>query len=383
MNTRSGITRTQLVIALVLIFAMFGFDAIAQTTPEKLLSQAEVTALMEELQNGFVDAIDDEDNVDAITQKWDAREDLGGKSKSQILKLLFDDVKSVVKDQQTQNKIWSTWNQNEEIAVQAPVEKPVVPANLPTRSALEGTPALIRPMSSSAGPIKWDEMVRIMEFFDLAEVCSAADMKIRPGNRFAVGGRCFRNMREAIPSNNSPTYYCEKVHGTGNCVVIKDTVIAGQGAERQERQWAVKKCSSGLQFYSENLSSNNWDYRLFCVRNVDTPKPQSTSAATPQQFTWIKMVHDGAYLARFYLTWDEPNKPNNSRNADGKAKGFEQRIVLPNNATNIRLRIEAATGLVWDPWGEVINKVLQPNELNRCYRAHGTTLNRLWDNNCQ
>lgn len=382
MNTRSGITWTKLVIGLGLMCLMLSFGALAQTNPEKPLDEDAVSELFGELTAGLTSVIEDEAQIDAITAKWEAREELGGKTKSQILKLLFDDVKSVVKDQQTQNKIWSTWNQNEEIVDQAPVAKPVVPANLPTRSALEGTPAIIRPMSSSAGPIKWDDMVRIMEFFDLAEVCSAADMKIRPGSRFAVGGRCFRNMQEAIPSNNSPTYYCEKVHGTGNCVVIKDTVVAG--ADQQDRQWAVKKCSAGSQFYSENLNrGGNWDYRLFCARNVETPKTPTTSGETPKPIIWIKMVHDGAYSARFHLTWDEPNKPNNSRTAEGKFKGFEQRIVLPENATNIRLKIEAATGLVWDPWGEVINKVLQPNELNRCYRAHGTTLNRLWDNNCQ
>lgn len=359
MNTRSGITWTKLVIGLGLICLMLSFGALAQTNPEKPLDEDAVSELFGELTAGLTSVIEDEAQIDAITQKWDAREDLVGKTKAQILKLLFDDVKSVVKDQQTQNKIWSTWNQNEEIAVQAPVEKPVVPANLPTRSALEGTPAIIRPMSSSAGPIKWDEMVRIMEFFDLAEVCSAADMKIRPGSRFAVGGRCFRNMREAIPSNNSPTYYCEKVHGTGNCVVIKDTVVAG--ADQQDRQWAVKKCSAGSQFYSENLNrGGNWDYRLFCARNVETPKTPTTSGETPKPIIWIKMVHDGAYSARFHLTWDEPNKPNNSRTAEGKFKGFEQRIVLPENATNIRLKIEAATGLVLIRGGKLSIKYCSP-----------------------
>ncbi len=367
-------------LALGLMCLTLSFGAIAQTNAERPLDEDAVAELFGELTDGVSSVIEDEAQINAITGKWEAREDLVGKTKTQILKLLFADVKSVVKAQDAQNKIWSAWNQNEEIVMQTPVEKPVVAANTPTRSAVEETPGIIRPISGSTGPIKWDEMVRIMDFFELAEVCTADDMKVRPGTRFAVGGRCFRNMQEAIPRNNSPAYYCDKANGTGNCVVVKDTV----GAEQQDRQRAVKKCSAGFQFYSENLNNGgNWDYRLFCVRNVDTSKTQATSGETPKPIRWIRMVHNGAYLARFNLTWDEPNKPNNNRNADGKTAGFEQRVVLPDNATNIRLKIEAATGLPWDPWGEVINKVLQPNELNKCYRARGTTLNRLWDNDCQ
>lgn len=381
MNVRSRITPTTLIIALVLVISMFGLCVPAQTNPDKPLDEDAVSELFGELSSVLVNEINDAAQRNTITEKWNARNDLVGKTKSQILKLLFADVKSVVKGQETQNKIWSAWNETEEIVETPPSDEPEKPAVTPIRTAPQETRA-VRPMSGSSGPMSWDEKIRITEFFEVAEVCTEEDMKVRPGSRFAVGGRCFRNMREAIPKNNLPTYYCDKVHGAGNCDLVKDTVLVGSGAERQDRQWAIKKCSAGLQFYSENINSN--DYRLFCVRNVERPKTQPTSVETPNKpLTWIKMVHNGAYVARFYLTWDEPNKPNNSRNAEGKTAGFEQRFVLPDNATNIRLRIEAATGLPWDPWGQVINKVLQPNELNKCYRAHGTTLNRLWDNNCQ
>jgi len=145
--------------------------------------------------------------------------------------------------------------------------------NTPAKSAIPEVRA-VRPIGSWNGPMAWDEKVRITEFFEVAEVCSDADKKTLPGARFAVGGRCYRNMREAIPSNNSPTYYCEKVHGVGNCELVKDTVVVGLRADHEDRQWAIKKCSAGFQFYSENLKFNetssfsgNWEYRLYCARN--------------------------------------------------------------------------------------------------------------------
>ena len=80
-----------------------------QTKPKELLNAEAVTALLDKLKEGLLDLIDDEAQVEAISEKWDAREDLVGKPKAQILKMLFADVKSVIKDKETQDNIWSNW----------------------------------------------------------------------------------------------------------------------------------------------------------------------------------------------------------------------------------------------------------------------------------
>lgn len=398
MNSRSGISWTPLAIALGLMCLFLSFSAMAQTSAEKPLDEDAVAELKGELTAVLISAIDDQAQITAIREKWDAREDLAGKTRAEILKLLSADVSSVVKDKETRDKIRTSWRAEQKSETQTPVNKPEKPVTPPAKPPhqlpnevrpdrinliligekfegspwektvvdgnlqafspstvdiegypLENQPAydcerahgagncvkvvgyyaetsehgvdyvdryvkrcaagmifyglgaveraircgrpdsetegkallkiaaeearFIRPRSSWT-TIAWDEKVRITELFEVAEVCSAADMAIRPGSRFAVGGRCFRNMREAIPSGNSPAYYCEKVHGAGNCVLIKDTVVVGLGADHEERQWAVKKCPAGFQYYSENLKFNetssgsgNWEYRLYCARN--------------------------------------------------------------------------------------------------------------------
>ena len=109
MNIRTGISWTKLVIAIGLLCAVFGFSVTAQNNPNQTLDEESVAELVEELANELADLIEDEDQVAAITEKWESREDLEGKTRTQILGLLFADVKSVVRDAETQKNIWDTW----------------------------------------------------------------------------------------------------------------------------------------------------------------------------------------------------------------------------------------------------------------------------------
>lgn len=109
MSIRTAISWTKLIIALALLCALFNFSVMAQDDSDEPLDEDAVSALVEELANGLSDLIEDEGQVTAITEKWDAHEDLAGKTRAQILGLLFADVKSVVRDAKTQKNIWDTW----------------------------------------------------------------------------------------------------------------------------------------------------------------------------------------------------------------------------------------------------------------------------------
>ena len=61
-----------------------------------------------------------------------------------------------------------------------------------------------------------------------------------------------------------------------------------------------------------------------------------------------------------------------------KTAGYSAQVDLPGDARNVRLRAWAATGLIWDKWGEIFNVALEGPD-NRTYRAKGTTLHRSWD----
>lgn len=101
---------------------------------------------------------------------------------------------------------------------------------------------------------------------------------------------------------------------------------------------------------------------------------------------FIKLVHNGAYVGRFNVTWQEPNangvlvdaKPWSSGE---KTSGYSYTLTVPGDAVNIKLKGEAATGLVWDPWGEAINMTLT-GPTNCTYTIYGTTLDRAFKIDC-
>ena len=106
-------------------------------TPEKPLNEEEVAGLIEELKQGLPDLIDDEDAIAEISDKWDAREGLAGKTISQVARLLFDDVRSVIDDKATLDAIWKKWNESEdedEKEINSPAAKPT------TQPAAQGDP---------------------------------------------------------------------------------------------------------------------------------------------------------------------------------------------------------------------------------------------------
>jgi uncharacterized protein (TIGR02145 family) len=74
----------------------FSSNAVPQATPETPLTEDELSGLLDSLKEGLAELVGDEDKATAITEKWDARRDLTGKTKSQVIDLLYEDAKTVV-----------------------------------------------------------------------------------------------------------------------------------------------------------------------------------------------------------------------------------------------------------------------------------------------
>lgn len=100
---------TRLVIVLSLLCSVFGFNANAQTVSDKPLNARQlanlITGLKGAVRENLAVAETDGKKYAAITQRWNARKDLAGKSKTQVINLLFQDVKAVVTDPGMQYQI--------------------------------------------------------------------------------------------------------------------------------------------------------------------------------------------------------------------------------------------------------------------------------------
>lgn len=82
---------------------------------------------------------------------------------------------------------------------------------------------------------------------------------------------------------------------------------------------------------------------------------------------WIRLVHKGAYVAKFYLQWEGQTKLWQSGN---KHAGYAETIPLPPNVKTVLLNAQEHTGANWKT---IIRKTDAP--VQHTYTISGTTLN--------
>ncbi len=99
--------KTKLIIALIILCSMVSFSVIAQTDDAKPMETNALTALVKELKGVISRTELDEKKSASVAEKWDKRQDLAGKTREQVIDLLYEDVKSVITNKGTQYQIYS------------------------------------------------------------------------------------------------------------------------------------------------------------------------------------------------------------------------------------------------------------------------------------
>ena len=104
---------------------------------------------------------------------------------------------------------------------------------------------------------------------------------------------------------------------------------------------------------------------------------------------YLNLQHKGAYIARYYVYWDEVTYDKDgiesirSRqwedNGKSRTAGFQTEIQFRGNVRNIRVKIQEKTGLVWEPWRTVYNRTDLPLVQKRTIVNSGTTLRPKYD----
>ncbi|MFC5281576.1 thiol-activated cytolysin family protein [Arcanobacterium canis] len=103
---------------------------------------------------------------------------------------------------------------------------------------------------------------------------------------------------------------------------------------------------------------------------VNSSGTYTETTATTYRSGYVTLKHEGGYMAKFHLSWDEVNYDAQGREVRTPKKwsgtwvprtaGFTERIQLPANARNIHVIVGEATGLVWDPWRTIIDEANMP-----------------------
>ena len=84
--------------------------SVKQKNSDKPIEAEPLAALVEELKGVVSRITPDKNEAKLVAKKWDKRTDLAGKTKNEVIELLFDNVKSVIKDSGTQYQIYSIFS---------------------------------------------------------------------------------------------------------------------------------------------------------------------------------------------------------------------------------------------------------------------------------
>ena len=104
---------------------------------------------------------------------------------------------------------------------------------------------------------------------------------------------------------------------------------------------------------------------------------------------YLNLHHKGAYIARYYVYWDEVTYDKDgvesirSRqwedNGKNRTAGFQTELQFKGNVRNIRVKIQEKTGLVWEPWRTVYNRTDLPLVQKHTIVNSGTTIRPKYD----
>ena len=97
------------ILAMLLWCSMPGSSVRAQTSSDQPLDAQSLAALVEELKEVVAKAGTDAKEAAQVSARWDRRTDLAGKTKKEVINLLFQDVKAVIKDSGVLYQIYSTF----------------------------------------------------------------------------------------------------------------------------------------------------------------------------------------------------------------------------------------------------------------------------------
>ena len=203
---------------------------------------------------------------------------MSGKTKGQILNLLFADVKAIIKDKETQDSVWANWNESASdntevddsdgnagkqpvtpVTVTSPVTlQPVVTV---TREFIESNIEVQRQGSYIDGP--WTV---IGAYF--AEIHEAVPVCVRPPGSSLTNGHCMKVQELKIPSGSPPEYLCERKEGKGNC-------------QQYKSGWIAKTCKYGYSYFTWRRTASGAEQTQFIGDSLictsgKTPVPGET-----------------------------------------------------------------------------------------------------------
>ncbi len=123
MKFTKRINLTKTFLAFLFVSMVFSLNIFAQKNTTEQMGEKAVADLIKELKGVVMRLSPDKREAKLVSKKWDRRKGLGEKSKKEVIELLFEDVKSVIKDSGTQYQIYSVFSFYKNIQTQKNTDK--------------------------------------------------------------------------------------------------------------------------------------------------------------------------------------------------------------------------------------------------------------------
>lgn len=121
------------------------------------------------------------------------------------------------------------------------------------------------------------------------------------------------------------------------------------------------------------LTGDQWQIAL----NDTIPSPPLN---VPSLTGHVTFFNEGGFKAKFHLEYTY-NGTRYMEDTGDMNLGNKKTYYIPPTATDVWLKGEEQTGLVWEGWRTVFDLNFS-GPPNNCFKLYGTTLNPKWNNNC-
>ena len=216
--------------------------------------------------------------------------------------------------------------------------------------------------------------VIVLNFHDLAEhwsdswVKDASSLKTRfvnMLNTYNVGaifvGHLHSNLGRSsnFGGSSTPVFFC------GSASQSKYLLVNFNGTRMTVYKVSTKDGKAAI--------STDGSYTLSDAKPVNPVQPK--------QDGYVTFFNEAGYVARYTLTYTL-NGQTKKHETGNIALGNKRRYTIPADATNIKVKGEGQTGLVWEPWKTTFEKSYS-SPPTVCFKSYGTTLSQKWNNNCE
>jgi Tectonin domain len=151
---------------------------------------------------------------------------------------------------------------------------------------------------------------------------------------------------------------------------------------KEAHQWRGKNVWKLVGGVSDNVAVDGYGHPWLTNSTTgDIYKHTGPVFGAPTDAGYIAYYNEAGYVSKYTVSYQVDGDPYVILNSGNLTLGQGGQFNLPMNSTNITIKGEGKTGLIWEPWRTTFQFTY--NRAPRiCFKSYGTTLNQKSNNNC-